>query len=143
MWFCSWTGTAWLGGAGNTGLDVRLAKLIRAAIQMAFYYLGCAEIHGTEEEAGNAIKEPGVLRDKLFVAVPHGTDDIRAAVEEGFQEMQPEYSMRFRLSLLHTPSRDSGQGHAQRRLIEEFQCPWMAMELGRDLKRRVSQNRSA
>lgn len=61
------TGTAWFKKAGDTSLDRNLVEITKTAIQRGFYHLDCAEMYGTEEEVGLAIKEAGVPREQLFI----------------------------------------------------------------------------
>lgn len=67
--------------------------MTKNAIEKGFYHLDCAEMYGTEEEVGAAIKEAGVPRDRLFITnkVAQGIDDIPAAVEQSLQKMQLDY----------------------------------------------------
>jgi diketogulonate reductase-like aldo/keto reductase len=65
----------------------------KTAIQKGFYHLDCAEMYGTDEEVGIAIKEAGVPREKLFVTnkVSNNIHDICGAVEQGLKKMQLDY----------------------------------------------------
>ena len=87
------TGSAWHKRGSKTGFDQALVDIIKRAIQMGFYHLDCAEMYGTEEEIGIAIKESGVPREKLFITnkVAQGIDNIPAALEQSLQKMQTTY----------------------------------------------------
>jgi diketogulonate reductase-like aldo/keto reductase len=67
-----------------------LVELTKTAIQKGFYHLDCAEMYGTEEEVGVAIKESGVPREKLLVTnkVSFGIEDISTAVDESLRKMK-------------------------------------------------------
>ncbi|KAH6839446.1 NADP-dependent oxidoreductase domain-containing protein [Chaetomium sp. MPI-CAGE-AT-0009] len=87
------TGTAWFKDEGDTKFSQRLVDLTKAAIEKGFYHLDCAEMYGTEEEVGVAIKESGVPREKLFITnkVAQGIDNIEAAIDQSLQKMQTDY----------------------------------------------------
>ncbi|KAK4062451.1 hypothetical protein Trihar35433_9272 [Trichoderma harzianum] len=127
------TGTAWLKKAGDTNINQKLVDLIKTAIDKGFYHLDCAEMYGTEEEVGRAIKESEVPREKFFITnkVSQGIDDIDAAIKESLKKMQLDY---FDLYLIHTPyfanldpdlNPDSDAFKCAR---AEFQRKWKSME---------------
>jgi len=86
-------GTAWFKDVGNTDFDPKLVELTKTAIQKAYYHLDCAEMYGTEEEVGVAIKDAGVARQKLFITnkVAQGIDEIPAAIDQSLKKMQLDY----------------------------------------------------
>ncbi|PNP37646.1 hypothetical protein TGAMA5MH_10414 [Trichoderma gamsii] len=86
-------GTAWFKEAGDTRFDQRPVDLIKKAIEKGFYHLDCSEIYGTEEEAGRAIQELGVLRKKLFITnkVDQGINNIPAAIEKSLEILHTNY----------------------------------------------------
>jgi diketogulonate reductase-like aldo/keto reductase len=65
----------------------------KIAIQKGIHHLDCAEMYGTEEEVGIAIKEAGVPCEKLWITnkVAQGIDDIPAALYQSLQKMQLTY----------------------------------------------------
>ena len=87
------TGTAWFKDVGDTKFDQSLVDLTKAAIAKGYYHLDCAEMYGTEEEVGIAIKESGVPREKLFITnkVAQGIDDIKAAIDTSLEKLQADY----------------------------------------------------
>ncbi|KAL6823359.1 NADP-dependent oxidoreductase domain-containing protein [Trichoderma camerunense] len=127
------TGTAWFKKPGDTNFNQRLVDLIKTAIDKGFYHLDCAEMYGTEEEVGRAIKESEVPREKFFITnkVFQGIDDIDAAIRESLRKMQLDY---FDLYLIHTPyfadsdadmdTNSDAFKHAQ----AKFQRKWKSME---------------
>ncbi|KAK4150481.1 NADP-dependent oxidoreductase domain-containing protein [Chaetomidium leptoderma] len=104
---------------GDTKSNQSLVDLIRAAIEKGFYHLDCAEMYGTEEEVGIAIKESGVPREKLFFTnkVAQGIGDIEAAIDQGLEKMQTDY---FDLYLIHIPFFAKSE--------DDFQRAWKTME---------------
>lgn len=87
------TGTAWFKDVGDITFSQGLVNLTKAAIEKGFHHLDCAEMYGTEEEVGIAIKESGVPREKLFITnkVAQGIDDIEAAIDQSLQKIQTDY----------------------------------------------------
>lgn len=65
-----------------------LIDLTKAVIEKGFYHLDCAEMYGTEEEVGIAIKESGVPREKWFITnkVAQGIEDIKAAIDQSLEK---------------------------------------------------------
>jgi diketogulonate reductase-like aldo/keto reductase len=66
---------------------------MKTAIQKGFYHLDCAEMYGTEEEVGAAIKDAGIPREELFITnkVAQGIDDIPAAINQSLKKMKVDY----------------------------------------------------
>jgi len=64
--------------------------LTKTAIQKGFNHLDYAEMYGTEEEVGIAIKEAGVPREKLFITnkVAQGIEDIPGALDQSLKKLQ-------------------------------------------------------
>ncbi|TVY24151.1 NAD/NADP-dependent indole-3-acetaldehyde reductase [Lachnellula hyalina] len=87
------TGTAWFKDVGNTDFDPKLVELTKTAIQKGYYHLDCAEMYGTEDEVGVAIKDDGVARQTLFITnkVAQGIDEIPAAIDQSLKKMQLDY----------------------------------------------------
>ncbi|KAK6224098.1 hypothetical protein LQW54_000245 [Pestalotiopsis sp. IQ-011] len=117
------TGTSWFKKVGDTEVDQDLVEVTKAAIQKGFYHLDCAEMYGTEEEVGIAIKEAGVPREKLFITnkVNQGIGDIPGAINTSLRKLQIQY---FDLYLIHSPYFANSDS--------DFQRVWKSME---DIKR--------
>ncbi|KAL7790508.1 NADP-dependent oxidoreductase domain-containing protein [Trichoderma afarasin] len=127
------TGTAWFKEPGDTNFNQSLVELIKTAIKKGFYHLDCAEMYGTEEEVGRAIKDSEVPREKFFITnkVSQGIDDIDAAIRESLRKMQLDY---FDLYLIHTPyfadldaDMDTNP-YAFKHAQAELQRKWKSME---------------
>ncbi|KAH7325821.1 putative ketoreductase [Stachybotrys elegans] len=113
------TGTAWFKEVGDVAFNQNLVDLTKAAIQKGFHHLDCAEMYGTEEEVGIAIKESGVPREQLFITnkVAQGIDDIPAAIDKSLRKMHIEY---YDMYLIHIPFFAKSEA--------DFQRAWKSME---------------
>ncbi|CAG8975617.1 hypothetical protein HYALB_00006825 [Hymenoscyphus albidus] len=113
------TGTAWFKDVGDTDFNCDLVEIIKAAVGKGYYHLDCAEMYGTEEEVGAAIKECGLSRDQLFITnkVAQSIADIPAAIDESLRKMQMDY---FDLYLIHIPFFAKSDA--------DFQNAWKSME---------------
>ncbi|KAK0728295.1 NADP-dependent oxidoreductase domain-containing protein [Lasiosphaeria miniovina] len=113
------TGTAWFKDVGDTSFNRSLVDLIKAAIAKGLYHLDCAEMYGTEEEVGIAIKEAGVPREKLFVTnkVAQSIGNIANAIDQSLKKLQTDY---FDLYLIHIPFFAKSEA--------DFQGAWRAMQ---------------
>ena len=78
---------------GDTSYDSALVDTIKAAIKLGYHHLDCAENYGTEPEVGDAIKESGVSREKLFVTtkVDKSMPDISGALDASLKKLQLDY----------------------------------------------------
>lgn len=87
----------------GASIDKDLVKTIVMAIKAGFYHLDGAEAYGNEAELGQAIKESGVPREKLFVTTKiSGTQvqDTEASFQRSLQKLGLEY---VDLYLIHAP----------------------------------------
>lgn len=125
------TGTSWFKKVGDTEVDQDLIDVTKAAIQKGFYHLDCAEMYGTEEEVGIAIKEAGVPREKLFITnkVHQGIDDIPGAIDASLRKLQVEY---FDLYLIHSPyfAKSEGDFHRAWKSMEDIKKSGKAKSIG-------------
>lgn len=63
------------------------------AIKLGYCHLDGAEVYGTEQELGIAIRESGVEREKLFVTTKVITNiaDIPSAINTSLEKLQLGY----------------------------------------------------
>ena len=62
-------------------------------MKLGFHHLDGAETYGTEPDLGQAIRESGLPREKLFVTtkVKENVADIPAAIEASLKKLQLDY----------------------------------------------------
>lgn len=60
---------------------------------MGYHHLDTAEVYNTEPEVGIAIKESGILRERLFVTtkVMKNTSDISDAIDASLKKLQLDF----------------------------------------------------
>ena len=70
-----------------------MVEAIKTAVKLGYYHLDGAEVYNTEPELGQAIKECGVARDKLFVTtkVITNINDIPNAIDASLKKLQLDY----------------------------------------------------
>jgi diketogulonate reductase-like aldo/keto reductase len=96
-------GSANYKGDPKAPLDKELVGTVVLAIKTGYYHLDGAEVYGNEEELGQAIKESGVPREKLYITTKiSGTkvQDTKAAFELSLKKLQVEYVDQY---LIHAP----------------------------------------
>ncbi|KAL4996144.1 NADP-dependent oxidoreductase domain-containing protein [Aspergillus recurvatus] len=113
------TGTAWFKRKGDTSVNRELVESIKTAIRLGYHHLDGAEVYGTEQELGVAIKECGVPREQLFVTtkVNQSIANISKAIEDSLEKLQLSY---VDLYLIHQPFFAKSP--------TELQAAWAAME---------------
>ncbi|KEF63872.1 alcohol dehydrogenase [Exophiala aquamarina CBS 119918] len=114
------TGTAWYKADANSPKDQKLIDAAKVAISTGYTHLDGAEIYNTEEELGQAIKESGVAREKLFVTskVIANIEDIPGAIDTSLKKLGLDY---VDLYLIHEPFWAKGDERA-------LQQKWAQME---------------
>jgi diketogulonate reductase-like aldo/keto reductase len=67
--------------------------MVKAAIELGYRHIDCAEMYGNEQEVGIAIQESGVPRSDLFITtkVADGINDISKALGNSLQKLRLEY----------------------------------------------------
>ncbi|KAL5046957.1 NADP-dependent oxidoreductase domain-containing protein [Aspergillus fruticulosus] len=90
---------------GDTTVNPELVESIKTAIRLGYHHLDGAEVYGTEQNLGVAIKECGVPREQLF------------AIEDSLEKLQLSY---VDLYLIHQPFFAKSP--------TELQAAWAAME---------------
>ncbi|KAK8026156.1 nadph-dependent alpha-keto amide [Apiospora arundinis] len=96
-------GTARAKMDGSNDKDDEIVKLTVMAIKNGYYHLDGAEVYGNEEQLGEAIKEAGVPREKLYVVTKlDGTkkQDIPTAFATSLRKLGLDY---VDLYLVHAP----------------------------------------
>lgn len=97
------TGTKWkdLKRADVSNADL-LVQQLKLAMEKGFYHLDTAEVYGTQEEVGKALKEAGVNREDFWVTSKYSnwsqTKGPLESIDEGLKEVGVDY---FDLYLIH------------------------------------------
>lgn len=125
-------GTANYKGDPKAPLDKNLVATVVLAIKAEYYHLDGAEVYGNEEELGQAIKESGVPREKLYITTKiSGTkvQDTKAAFELSLKKLQLEYVDQY---LIHAPFFAKTPEDLQRKWadLEEIHASGKAKSIG-------------
>ena len=87
------TGTAWYKSGDESKIDQTCIDAAKMSINMGYYHQDGAEMYKTETELGQAIKQSGVAREKLFVTtkVMRAIDDIPEALKTSLKKLGLDY----------------------------------------------------
>lgn len=87
------TGTAWYKSGDESKIDQTCIDAAKMSINMGYYHQDGAEMYKTETELGQAIKQSGVSREKLFVTtkVMRAIDDIPGALKTSLKKLGLDY----------------------------------------------------
>ncbi|KAH8820567.1 NADP-dependent oxidoreductase domain-containing protein [Xylogone sp. PMI_703] len=100
--------------------DQKIVKAVVMAIKTGYYHLDGAEVYGNEPELGEAIKESGVPREKLYVTTKYfgkKTKDVKESFANSLKDLQLDY---VDLYLIHEPFSSKTE--------EDLQAKWADME---------------
>eukprot|EP00286_Rhodomonas_abbreviata_P014536 CAMPEP_0181327578 /NCGR_PEP_ID=MMETSP1101-20121128/22185_1 /TAXON_ID=46948 /ORGANISM="Rhodomonas abbreviata, Strain Caron Lab Isolate" /LENGTH=324 /DNA_ID=CAMNT_0023436265 /DNA_START=148 /DNA_END=1122 /DNA_ORIENTATION=- len=117
--------------AGGTKVTAR--ECVRAALDVGYRFLDCAEFYGNEEEVGLAIQDSGIDRKDLFLAskvwtdkIYQGKEAVRAQVEKTLRDLQTDY---LDLYLVHWPV-PGGKHVDAYKVLEEMKAEGKIRSLG-------------
>ncbi|GAM83640.1 hypothetical protein ANO11243_016280 [Dothideomycetidae sp. 11243] len=120
-------GTAWYKSGDESQLDQSCVDGCKTAIALGYYHLDGAEMYKTETEQGQAIKESGVPREKLFITtkVMRNVDDIQSALKTSLAKLGISHVDLF---LIHKP----WIGKDEQGSPADLQAAWKDMEAVRE-----------
>jgi len=111
-------GTARALSGNRDSLDKELVKTVVMAIKAGYYHLDGAQVYGNEAELGQAIKESGVPREKLYVTtklIGHQQSDTEACFAESLKKLQLDYVDQY---LIHAPYFANSPAEVQQKWAE-------------------------
>ncbi|KAF8516466.1 NADP-dependent oxidoreductase domain-containing protein [Hysterangium stoloniferum] len=115
----------WHAGNGDEGV-----KQLDQAFSVGFEHIDTAQNYGNEKEAGQAIKESGLPRDKLFITTKFsGRTDVDTAIKNSLANLGLTY---VDLYLIHGPDESIDHGDIPKlwRKFEEFFEKGFAKSIG-------------
>jgi len=123
------TGTAWYVGDNNKPVNRALVDSINDAFKLGYTHIDCAEMYGTEREAGISIKESGIPREQLYITTKifKNMPDPAKALQDSLDRMQLDY---VDLYLIHAP------------FVEEMKIPTDIKTTWQGLEKLVEQGKT-
>ncbi|KAL3421303.1 aldo/keto reductase [Phlyctema vagabunda] len=125
-------GTARYKADSDGPIDPELVKTVVMAIKAGYYHLDGAEVYGNEAELGEAIKQSGVPREKLYVTTKiSGTkpQDTAEAFALSLKKLQLDYVDQY---LIHAPFFATSPADLQKKWadLEAIQASGRAKTIG-------------
>lgn len=101
-------------------------QAVKSALEAGYRHIDTAMIYGNEESVGEAIKESGIPRERLFITTKlwnkdHSYDKAKLAIDESLERLGLDY---LDLYLIHWPNPVDYRDHWQ----EANAGAWKAME---------------
>ncbi|WP_257699853.1 aldo/keto reductase [Vagococcus luciliae] len=101
-------------------------QAVKSALEAGYRHIDTAMIYGNEESVGEAIKESGIPRERLFITTKlwnkdHSYDKAKLAIDESLERLGLDY---LDLYLIHWPNPVDYRDHWQ----EANASAWKAME---------------
>ncbi|PFH49972.1 hypothetical protein AMATHDRAFT_62141 [Amanita thiersii Skay4041] len=87
-------------GTGSTMKGRDVTEYVEQALESGFSHIDTAQVYGTEESTGKAIKESGLHRSDLFVTSKYLRGDIQQVIRDSLSKLGLEY---LDLYLIHSP----------------------------------------
>lgn len=130
---CLLQGTRWYKSGSASVIDQNVIDAIESAIKCGYRHIDTAEVYGTDEEVGLAIKKSGIPRSELFVThkIIKNISDPRKAITDALKLMQVDY---FDLFLIHSPFFDKASHGITLpeawKMLESFQKEGLCKNIG-------------
>ncbi|KAK3247369.1 hypothetical protein CYMTET_43123 [Cymbomonas tetramitiformis] len=94
-------------GGVASGEGAAAKDVVKEALQMGYSFLDCAQFYGNEAAVGEAIRESGIPREKLYLAskvwcdnIHEGKTAVRAQLQKTLRDLGTSY---LNLYLIHWP----------------------------------------
>jgi len=86
-------GTAWYKSGNESKVDQACIEAAKISMNMGYHHQDAAEVYKTETELGQAIKQAGISREKLFLTTKVITNisDIPSALKTSLKKLGVDY----------------------------------------------------